>query len=111
MRARGLRWWPRAAGWCSRAARPPPASRPTPRRLIEKSIVATVTRPGADDGMVTELPAPVVVPPAGRGKPWTVRLEVPLEPGRNRIDLELANADGALRTPGSWTVTYKPPDP
>src|SRR5205823_3323067 len=45
------------------------------------------------------------------GTTWTLAAKVPLEPGANEIRLEVGNAEGSCRAPGSWTVTYVPPAP
>jgi WD40 repeat protein len=74
----------------------------SPLPLTKKSVHGMV---GSRD--LTEIE---VTPPA-EGSTWQIHVRVPLEPGSNEIRLDLANAEGACRAPGSWTVTYVPPVP
>jgi WD40 repeat protein len=71
--------------------------------LTPKSVRATVNRRAVTDVQVTD--------PAAPGKAWLVRLKLQLEPGRNDILLEVANAEGLSREPATWMVTYQPPKP
>lgn len=52
-----------------------------------------------------------VVPPAGKGTTWQIRVPVPLTPGANDVRLDVANAEGACRVPLVRSVRYVPPAP
>jgi WD40 repeat protein len=69
--------------------------------LTPRSIRATINgRPLAD----TEVTGPA-------GPQWNLRLKLPLDPGRNQIELDVVNAEGGLREPASLEVTFVPPKP
>jgi hypothetical protein len=56
-----------------------------------------------------ELDEDALVPPSDR-EVWTVRVKgVPLQPGKNTLELTVRNDDGECLKPGTLTVLHKPP--